>query len=106
MYIHATRGCADEEKYDYSVESKAKDFKTLLEETTREFRFGLRINRIPTNLDANDVPQLHRNLFTDYVDLTLNDILKLASIMWGNGIDTDGNVHRIIDKVENDPNIM
>ena len=39
LYSEATRGCAGEEKYDYSMGSKVKDSKTLLEEATREFRF-------------------------------------------------------------------
>ena len=106
MYSQATRGCLDEEKYDYSVGSKAKDFKTFLEEATREFRFRSCVNIIPTDFDANNVPQSHRNLFTDYEDLTLEYLLKIASITWGNGLDPDGSFNHILNETQNDPNIL
>ena len=57
LYSQATRGCSDEEKYNYSVGSKAKDFKTLLDEVTRDFIFRLCVNIIPTDFDANNIPQ-------------------------------------------------
>ena len=103
LYRHATRWCADEEKYDYSVGSKAKDFKTLLEEATREFRFVSCVNRIPTDFDANDVPQNRRNSCTYYADLTLDNLLKSASITWDNVLNADGSFNRIIDQTEKIP---
>ena len=106
MYSHATRGCADEEKYNYSVGLKAGYFKTLLEEVTREFKFGSRINRVPIDFDANDVSQNNRDLFTEYTDLTLSDLLKSSSTTWENGLNVDGSFNHTIDEIETDPEIL
>ena len=106
MYSQATRECADEMEYNYSVGSKAKDFKKLLEEATREFRFESCVNKIPTDFDNNNVPQNHRNRFTDYVDLTRDNLLKSDSITWGNGINADGSYNYTIDEIKNNYDIL
>ena len=106
LYSQATRGCLDKDTYNYSVGSKANDFKTLLKEATRDFRFVSCVNRIPTDFEANDISQSHRNLFIDYADLTLEDVLKSASITWGGGFDPDVSFNHIIDETQNDPSIL
>ena len=58
------------------------------------------------DFDANVVPQSHRNLSIDYADLTFEDVLKSASITWGNSLDPDGSFNHIIDETQNDPNIL
>ena len=58
------------------------------------------------DFDANGIPQNHRYLFTNYVDLTLDDILKLASITWDNGLNIDCTFNHTIDEIGDDSNIM